>query len=227
LKNHQSEDRGDLLTRVLTGELGADSAEFQRAAEADPQLREQLTALLQVQADVDTAALCESVLGEAQRTTWAGGSERTRQAVREATEPAARRIWLRSPWTGLLAAAAVVLLILSTLRPEPKGPDLTAPQVFLGGELAGAFPAGQCDSYARFGWDHQLQPGWYYELTVRDGSDHPTSTPLAGPMKLDQSSWEANPGTTDHWPGRIVWELSIVQRGGGSVIGPFEVSAWR
>lgn len=238
MTNDSLNERDELIMRVVSGDLDRASDEYARAAEADPELAARVDKLLGLQSELDSSAVRDAILAQAQSQSWSEGEARARRALDDAVgSPAdrgaapvasdSRRPHLLKV-AAALAAAALVLVVARSAGWFDGGPiddPDPAPPVYLGDVLPGASPVGPGSSYAEFRWDLTVGPQWEFEIEVFSDSPGAAREPLAS-ERTRESTWSPPAKEAAEWPDAIRWTLALVNANG--VVGDaYEVRAQR
>lgn len=229
---------GDLLQRLLVGELDPDSDEAREFFMRNPEERARFEALRDVerrigQAAADRASDVEAALEEraapgeelvahlverhfAERAERAEGVGRGESTDRPSAGPRAR--W----WLPLVALAASVLLLWRPWTGSTPGP-VPDPGPLLGGELRLLQPVGAVDEFDEFRWEYDLEGTQYFRVEVIDPED-PFGEPLAS-EEPTEPLWRPDADEIERWPDALEWRVDVMET--GAAVDSAFAEAWR
>ena len=207
--------REELLTALVAGDLDLGDPLVSDALAADPTIREELEALRALERRVAAAGEDELEVLDAAATVPAGiEEERAMVHARRlfGAEPARPRTRVSPLPIGLAAAALFAIgLLLGRLGGPPPTTEPTAPRE-LGSGVRVVAPAGEVHRYDEFRWEFSLSNGYAYELTVWNAE---TGEEVVTTPRLGEPAWRPPAGL--ELPNRIAFTVHVLDAAGNVI----------
>lgn len=211
----KDDERDELWTRLVCGEVGADDAEVLARAAKDPQWARELEELRRLKAGLDGSAAEQRA---ALRAAAAGADPRDRALVEErlrklAHERANAASFRRSPsrLRRLLLAAAIVAvgaLIAIALWPgeraaRPERPMLSGAHALV---LERPDDGAVYDATAGFAWSYPRAADERFEFVLEDAIGNAP----AFRTTVDATPWIPTSEQRAQWPARASWSVRVL-----------------
>ncbi|TAJ17696.1 MAG: hypothetical protein EPO68_09030 [Planctomycetota bacterium] len=173
-----------MLVDVACGDLDGRAAAVRALRASCPRCAEELDALAALQSALDRDAAEEQAalaFGRAPlRALRASGAA----SAPRSTPSAWRRLAPLAAAAGLLALGVVGWRLWD--RAQPAGTQGETP---LGAEIRAVSPLDGGDSFERYEWLGELEPGDHFELSIHAAGAAPGTPPLFGPVRVGANSY--------------------------------------
>ena len=123
--------------------------------------------------------------------------------------PRRRALWVAAAAAAVIAAGWLAKLLLDRAPQRSQSPVLGPSD-----DSAALSPSGKVASYAPMTWNLTLQPGERFQLVVWDDVEGARAAPRLD-TPVDENRWI---GETTSWPGRIRWEVRVIDATGQVVL---------